>query len=39
MVIPVGEPHGEQDLLELRKDAEGHVTSRKVLSVAFVPLT
>lgn len=39
MVIPVGEPHGEQELRVLRKDAEGKVTERSVLSVAFVPLT
>jgi len=39
MVIPVGEPHGEQELRLLRKDAAGNVTSRWVLSVAFVPLT
>ncbi|HTB43291.1 MAG TPA: protein-L-isoaspartate(D-aspartate) O-methyltransferase [Acetobacteraceae bacterium] len=39
MVIPVGEPYGEQALRLLRKDAAGHVTSRSLLSVAFVPLT
>lgn len=39
MVIPVGEQYGDQELRLLRKDAEGHVTSRWVLSVAFVPLT
>jgi protein-L-isoaspartate(D-aspartate) O-methyltransferase len=39
MVIPVGEPHGEQELRLLRKDAGGGVTSQTVLSVAFVPLT
>jgi protein-L-isoaspartate(D-aspartate) O-methyltransferase len=39
MVIPVGEAHGDQDLRVLRKDAEGKVTSRSLLSVAFVPLT
>jgi protein-L-isoaspartate(D-aspartate) O-methyltransferase len=39
MVIPVGEAWGEQQLRLLRKDAAGNVTSRSVLSVAFVPLT
>jgi len=39
MVIPVGEPRSEQDLLLLRKNAEGEVTQRSVLPVAFVPLT
>lgn len=39
LVIPVGEAWGEQELRLLRKDAEGNVTSRTVLSVAFVPLT
>jgi protein-L-isoaspartate(D-aspartate) O-methyltransferase len=39
MVIPVGEPHGEQELRLLRKDVEGKVTSQTVLAVAFVPLT
>jgi protein-L-isoaspartate(D-aspartate) O-methyltransferase len=39
MVIPVGQPHGEQHLLLLTKDAAGTVTQRNVLPVAFVPLT
>ena len=39
MAIPVGEQDGAQDLLLLRKDAGGGVTSQWVLSVAFVPLT
>jgi protein-L-isoaspartate(D-aspartate) O-methyltransferase len=39
MVIPVGEPHGDQDLLLITKDAAGRVTERAVLRVAFVPLT
>ena len=39
LVIPVGEAHGDQELRLLRKDAQGHVTSRRVLAVAFVPLT
>jgi len=39
MTIPLGEPWGEQELLLLSKDADGNVTSRHVLSVAFVPLT
>jgi protein-L-isoaspartate(D-aspartate) O-methyltransferase len=39
MAIPIGEPGGEQELELIRKDAEGNVKSRPVLSVAFVPLT
>jgi protein-L-isoaspartate(D-aspartate) O-methyltransferase len=39
MVIPVGAPHGEQELILLRKSATGEVTRRSVLPVAFVPLT
>jgi protein-L-isoaspartate(D-aspartate) O-methyltransferase len=39
MAIPVGEPYGEQELRLICKDAQGNVTSRSLLSVAFVPLT
>jgi protein-L-isoaspartate(D-aspartate) O-methyltransferase len=39
LVIPVGKPYGEQELRLLQKDKDGHVTSRSVLAVAFVPLT
>ncbi len=39
MVIPVGEAYGDQELRLLHKDTEGNLTSRWVLSVAFVPLT
>ena len=39
MVIPVGPPHGDQELVLLTKDAAGEVTRRNVLPVAFVPLT
>ena len=39
MVIPVGEPHGDQELRLLEKDEDGAVTARIVLPVAFVPLT
>jgi protein-L-isoaspartate(D-aspartate) O-methyltransferase len=39
MVLPLGPRHGDQELVLLRKDADGHVTSRTVLPVAFVPLT
>jgi len=39
LVIPVGEAFGDQELRLLSKDADGHVTSRWVLGVAFVPLT
>ena len=39
MVAPVGPRHGDQELMLLRKDADGVVTSRTILPVAFVPLT
>ena len=39
MVVPVGPPHSEQELLLITKDASGTVARRSVLPVAFVPLT
>ena len=39
MVIPVGAPGGEQELRLLTKAADGSVSVRPVLAVAFVPLT
>lgn len=39
MVIPVGQPWGEQRLVLIAKDADGSVRERDVLSVSFVPLT
>jgi protein-L-isoaspartate(D-aspartate) O-methyltransferase len=39
MVIPVGAPFYTQDLILLRKDAKGKVTTTSILPVAFVPLT
>jgi protein-L-isoaspartate(D-aspartate) O-methyltransferase len=39
MVVPVGAPFHAQDLILLRKDAKGKVTTTSVLPVAFVPLT
>ncbi len=39
MVIPVGSPFSVQHLMLLTKQADGSVTSRNVLPVAFVPLT
>ena len=38
LAIPVGKPHGRQELRLIEKDAEGGVESRVVLAVAFVPL-
>lgn len=38
MVIPVGEPGAEQKLIRIVKDADGQLTRREVLDVAFVPL-
>lgn len=39
LLIPLGWPHLPQELLLLEKGVDGQVTSRDVLSVAFVPLT
>ena len=39
MMIPVGSPFSVQHLMLLEKAADGEVTSRQVLPVAFVPLT
>jgi protein-L-isoaspartate O-methyltransferase len=39
MVIPVGWPHGVQDLVLIEKNHAGDVSRRTVLQVAFVPLT
>lgn len=39
MVIPIGSPFGAQQLLLVRKDSNGRITTRKLLPVRFVPLT
>jgi protein-L-isoaspartate(D-aspartate) O-methyltransferase len=39
LVIPVGQPGGVQDLMVLEKSADGSVSHRHLLAVAFVPLT
>jgi protein-L-isoaspartate(D-aspartate) O-methyltransferase len=39
LVIPVGEQYSRQELLVISKQASGEVDVRKVLPVAFVPLT
>jgi protein-L-isoaspartate(D-aspartate) O-methyltransferase len=39
MIIPVGPRFYTQQLLLVEKDADGEVTSRQILPVAFVPLT
>jgi protein-L-isoaspartate(D-aspartate) O-methyltransferase len=39
LIAPVGARHGRQQLLLLRKDAEGRAVTRSVLPVRFVPLT
>ena len=39
LVIPVGEPHGRQELLVVEKGADGAVHTQPILPVAFVPLT
>ena len=38
MVIPVGLPHQEQELVVVEKEADGTLDRRAVLPVAFVPL-
>ncbi|OGT22319.1 MAG: protein-L-isoaspartate O-methyltransferase [Gammaproteobacteria bacterium RBG_16_57_12] len=39
MVLPVGLPYLPQELLLVEKDAQGQITTTKILDVAFVPLT
>lgn len=39
LVIPLGAEHAAQDLVLVTKDADGRVGQRRVLPVAFVPLT
>lgn len=39
MVIPVGDPHGEQSLLLVEKSISGRISIRNVAPVVFVPLT
>lgn len=38
LVIPVGPPYGHQELMLIEKEADGSVSSRSILPVAFVPL-
>ena len=39
LVIPVGVPYGQQELMLIEKTPEGETRSQRVLAVAFVPLT
>jgi len=39
LVIPIGEQHAAQDLLVVSKSSSGRIEERRVLPVAFVPLT
>jgi protein-L-isoaspartate(D-aspartate) O-methyltransferase len=39
MVIPLGESYAAQELLLIKKDAEGNIHRQEVLPVRFVPLT
>lgn len=39
MVVPVGPPHGSQQLLLIEKTADGKTAQRVVLPVMFVPMT
>ncbi|MEN8179978.1 MAG: protein-L-isoaspartate(D-aspartate) O-methyltransferase [Pseudomonadota bacterium] len=38
LVIPIGQPYYHQDLVLVEKDAEGEITVKDILGVAFVPL-
>jgi protein-L-isoaspartate(D-aspartate) O-methyltransferase len=38
LVMPVGDPHFDQELVLIEKDAGGRVASRRLLPVRFVPL-
>lgn len=39
LVIPVGIPYGQQELMLIEKTSAGETRSRRILAVAFVPLT
>ncbi|KAI8819676.1 protein-L-isoaspartateD-aspartate O-methyltransferase [Fimicolochytrium jonesii] len=39
MIIPVGKPHGRQELMQIDKDEEGNVHYKELMGVMFVPLT
>lgn len=39
LLIPLGEPYGYQELTLIEKSADGALSSRSMLAVAFVPLT
>lgn len=39
LVVPIGLPLSHQELMVIRKKANGEIATRSVLSVAFVPLT
>ena len=38
MVVPVGSPFGAQTLMLITKDVKGHLKSRRLLPVRFVPM-
>jgi protein-L-isoaspartate(D-aspartate) O-methyltransferase len=39
MILPVGSRFTTQQLILIRKDADGRITTRQVLRSRFVPLT
>lgn len=39
LVIPVGQPYDDQELMLVEKDGRGEIALRSILPVAFVPLT
>ncbi len=38
MAIPIGQPHSNQNLIQVVKDVQGRATMTKVLPVVFVPM-
>lgn len=38
LVIPIGEPYSHQELVLIRKNADGNISRKNILPVAFVPL-
>ena len=38
LVIPVGAPYGNQELILVEKDSQGEIHTRDILGVAFVPM-
>lgn len=39
MIIPVGPVNGHQEILAVSKDKDGHVSTKSLMGVRFIPLT